>query len=211
MRSLDAATTTTMLRWSIDLTNVQTPLTEQMSTTPKDLTGRVQRYENHANPTAAIACPKRKFDIVQIKYDGWWARVVISDEVASIYSRQNQLKAKLPAPGVSDMVLLGEYLVGTNRSVSESSKTDVGGLLMVFDALELPGHKDWLLYRYDDRHDILRNCIAADPLPTWCRVVKNFIPEETIDVWNEDVIGGGARGGRWGFCGSYPMTNFTHW
>lgn len=165
-----------------------------MSTDLDNLIGRVQRYENYTTPEAAVSCTRRRFDMLQIKYDGWWARVVVASEVASIYSRQGELKDTFPAPGVADMILIGEYLKGTNRSVSESSQADVFGLVMVFDALHLPGHADWLNKPYEDRHNTLVNARAADLLPEWCRVVMTWSPEMAATVWKNDVVEGGAEG-----------------
>jgi len=157
------------------------------------LTSRVQKYINYATPALAAACKKLKFDIVQIKFDGWWARIVIKNGVAQIFSRQNQLKDTFPAEGVADMVLLGEYLKGTNRSTSDASAADVGGVVMVFDALHF-GKDGFINLPYRDRHDALVKAKAGGLLPEWCRTVMSWDTNMADKLWEMDVVACGAEG-----------------
>jgi ATP-dependent DNA ligase len=156
------------------------------------LNHRVQAYKNldtHLQPAS-------RWDIVQLKYDGWWARVVIESGVARIFSRQNQLKDTFPAPGVKDMILIGEYLKGTNRATSAASSVDVAGCVMVFDALETACHSHEKLMKlpYEDRHNLVMALHVSGKFPAWCFGAPAWGVEQAGQLWDNDVLAGGAEG-----------------
>lgn len=125
---------------------------------------RTQKYVNYA--TVDDAAASQKFDLVQPKYDGWWACVAIKRGVAAIYSRQGMLKATADAKKAPDCVLIGEYLVGTQRAVGTKSE----GKLMVFDAVEVGRHAFANEYEYRERLSIAKRIVrdVAWMEPTWC-------------------------------------------
>lgn len=84
-----------------------------------------QEYIDVDNPAHAI---KLGYEFFQIKYDGIWARVVVKNKVAKIYSRTGNLKATRECD-IPDCVLIGEYMFGTNWAL----RTGREGQLYVFD------------------------------------------------------------------------------
>ena len=157
-----------------------------------DFTSRIQSYVNFSTVKEAAASPR--FDITQIKYDGWWARLVITGGIAQIYSRQGQLKETRPVPGIADMVLIGEFLKGTNRACAGDS-----GKVMVFDALYLPHpHHDRMEqvfdYNYAARERLVRNLKSEGSLPDWAVPVESYHPNKSATLWDEHVMNGGGEG-----------------
>lgn len=156
-----------------------------------DFTSRIQSYVNFS--TVAEAAASRRFDITQIKYDGWWARLVVTGGIAQIYSRQGQLKETRPVPGIADMVLIGEFLKGTNRACAGDS-----GKVMVFDALFLPGTGTGITqvfdYSYSARERFIRNLKSEGRLPDWVVPVESFSPTKSVALWEEHVMNGGGEG-----------------
>jgi ATP-dependent DNA ligase len=74
--------------------------------------------------------------LVQLKYDGIWARVVVRGSVVYIYSKTGNLKASFPiAPHLDGLlreaVLIGEYMYGSQWS----QQGDRAGRLYIFDCL----------------------------------------------------------------------------
>ena len=170
-----------------------------MTELPEKFTGRVQKYRNETSHTPSSG----KYDMVQLKYDGWWARCVVSGGTAKLYSRQNQLKDEFPVnEGVRDMVLIGEYLKGTNRATSSASKADVAGTLMVFDALQLPigrfrdvpKNTQWMNLTYGDRLTFLHRFGNTKGLPSFAEVAETWPLEEADALWRVDVLDGGCEG-----------------
>lgn len=162
-----------------------------------DLTSRIQKYVNYPTHTEAAACGK--FDLIQIKYDGWWARIVIASGVAKIYSRQGALKEERPVPGIEDMVLLGEFMKGTNRSLGADSHES--GMVRLFDALTLPSRRQTgtpnenvMMRAYDVRHSIVTTLLDQGRLPGWCKMVESFDTEQTEELWQSHVITGEGEG-----------------
>tara|TARA_R110002153_G_scaffold26421_9_gene82954 strand:+ start:325 stop:1314 length:990 start_codon:yes stop_codon:yes gene_type:complete len=155
-------------------------------------TSRIQKYENHPNVIAAVES-NRDFDMCQIKYDGWWAKVVVSEGVGNIYSRQGVLKDSFPAEGLKDMVMIAEFLKGTNRAVSSSSSSDKEGQLMVFDILEHDGEAT-VGYCYGDRLNILVSLHAEGKLPDMCQVAITNDASYGETLWQDGVLTGGGEG-----------------
>ncbi len=173
-----------------------------MSTAPnlEHLASRVQKYVNHK--TASDAIQVDAYDMVQVKFDGWWSRTVIGALTAEIYSRQNQLKdtrehMRRPDTG---MVLIGEFLRGTNRSSGGASASDNHGtdIVMVFDVIHADGIPDIRNWSYRERLNWLAlqepGHNATHPLPEWCKVVSTFELHRTRHLWSEHVVKGNAEG-----------------
>lgn len=158
-----------------------------------EIQSRTQKYVNYGSVDEASICVKRSFDTVQVKYDGWWARVVISNGVAEVYSRTGALKDTRDAEGIPDMILLGEFMRGTNRVCESDNTADVAEVVMVFDALSLPEFL-WDSLPYEERHGQLEAYKEAGALPNWCLVAPNHCVSEAEALWDLAVIQGGAEG-----------------
>jgi|688.fasta_scaffold25991_12 ATP-dependent DNA ligase len=145
---------------------------------------RVQKYVNF--DTTADAAESGLFDIVQAKLDGWWACAVIKQGTASIYSRQGALKATLDADGVPPSILIGEYIVGTQRSVNSAEE----GMLSVFDAIEIHGELWNMSYRYRMKQ-FQRKVEGKAP---WLAAVGSIPVARHKLAWASLVEQGGAEG-----------------
>lgn len=77
------------------------------------------------------------FDVVELKYDGWWGQLVLENKVWRLYSRTGQLKKfgelKTPQPGRS--IIHGEFCYGTQWAKGRQEY----GKLAVYGAEELKG------------------------------------------------------------------------
>lgn len=144
---------------------------------------RTQKYVNYE--TVEAAAEAGRFDLVQPKYDGWWACAVIKRGIASIYSRQGILKAEAEVPKrMPHSVLIGEYLVGTQRATG----SDAAGRLVVFDAVELGGN-----YLGDDHeyHERLEIAVRAAALCEWMTPSVCYSIRASSRAWTECLA---ARG-----------------
>ncbi len=149
---------------------------------------RIQKYQNFATVADAM---KAGFDLVQPKYDGWWARVVIKDGTASIYSRQGMLKHTKPVPqGTVDMVLVGEYLIGTQRATSGADSGNCG-VVRVFDVLEIEGTNIAESEQYEWR--MAAGAIAASGVE-WLVATRSEPAGAARKLWDEYVERDGAEG-----------------
>lgn len=146
---------------------------------------RIQKYINY--DTVQDAVDAHGFDIVQPKLDGWWACAVIKKGIASIYSRQGVKKVELEAPRVPECVLLGEYLVGTQRSAKDTRC----GTLAVFDALTI-GSADLTGGTYRWRMSIFDTDIKGRA--SWMHKVGSTPIKQAKLAWQSWVIEGDAEG-----------------
>lgn len=146
---------------------------------------RIQKYVNYENVAQAVA--SNEFDVVQPKLDGWWACAVIKNGIASIYSRQGVLKDELPAGGAPPCLLVGEYLVGTQRAVTSKASDR----LAVFDVLQIGKSELWnhsYEFRMGKFHDKVRGKAP------WIDFVLTIPVRSAQAAWNEFVEKGGAEG-----------------
>jgi ATP-dependent DNA ligase len=146
---------------------------------------RIQKYANY--DTTEAAAYAGLFDIVQAKLDGWWACAVIKKGKASIYSRQGVIKATLDAAGVPPCILIGEYIVGTQRSVGSES----AGTLSVFDAIQIDGGELWE-HTYGFRMSRFHE--RVDGAAAWLRPVASMAIGRHKAAWSALVERGGAEG-----------------
>ncbi len=149
-----------------------------------DFEERVQAYKNVESHEEAILAGA---DIVELKFDGWWGRLVAQGGQAKVYSRQGQLKheASLDIP---DCTLIGEFLKGTQRVVSGGE--GAAGNLVVFDVLEMEGrcaaHLPWTA-----RNRMVK---GLEQYGQWIQPVKSFGIRASGSLWNAYVEGGNAEG-----------------
>jgi ATP-dependent DNA ligase len=152
-----------------------------------DFASRVQNYENveaHAD-AQRMGC-----DVTELKYDGWWGRLVVEREVGKVYSRQGQLKheAKIEMP---NCVVIGEFLKGTQRVVSGTEgKSD---FLMAFDCLEWDGSlvadRKWTR-----RKRVVNSMQQYTDGGQWVCPVESYGIEDAGELWNRHVDNGNAEG-----------------
>ncbi len=152
-----------------------------------DFTKRIQKYVNVEDHETAVA---RGADIVEIKYDGWWARVVVRSGVAQVFSRQGQLKAEKEVKAL-DGVYIGEYLVGTQRAV-EGADGDTG-VVKVFDCISV-GCQDVYLNSCVDRKMMAEKCISGC---SFLKMAEHYPADRSEALWDEYVENGDAEGLVW--------------
>ena len=145
---------------------------------------RTQKYVNF--DTAAEAASTEKFDLIQPKHDGWWACVHIKNEVARVFSRQAVLKATVEVPKATDCILLGEYLVGTQRAKQSKDESR----LVVFDVLEVEGCP---VYgeTYEKRMSNYGRCVT---FVDWMQRVESVPVRLHRQAWSRLVEKEGAEG-----------------
>lgn len=149
---------------------------------------RIQKYVNFTSVADAM---RAGFDLVQPKYDGWWARVVVKDGSASIYSRQGMLKHTKPVPaGTVDMVLIGEYIIGTQRATSGADSGNCG-VVRVFDVLEVNGECIAETHRYEAR---MAAGVKAASSVEWLVATRSDLAGTALQLWSEYVERDGAEG-----------------
>lgn len=151
-----------------------------------DFTQRVQKYKNVSGHEQAA---KGGADIVQLKYDGWWARAVVDAGVAAVFSRQGQLKHTQPV-NLPNCVLIGEFLKGTQRVVSGTEGQHSS--LIVFDILELRG-RPVHFRKYEDRTVLFRK-LHMDYLTEWTEPCSSFPFDQCDELWNRHVEQGNCEG-----------------
>lgn len=158
-----------------------------------DFSKRIQKYVNYATVEEAMA---DGYDIVQPKYDGWWARCVIENGQYRIYSRQGQEKAAGPVPaGTPNAVLIGEYIVGTQRAVSGSDSSNAGRLV-VFDAVVIQEGMAASAIAIHNRpyYERLAMSLKVIKHVEWMSVAEGWAARTARDKWEEWVDNGGAEG-----------------
>ena len=105
-----------------------------------------QTYIDVENPAEAQSLG---YEYFQLKYDGIWARVVISKGTGIIYSRNEQVKSTFTTE-IPDCVLIGEFMFGTNWA----NRTGRAGQIFVFD-VESIGYVNYAECKYDFRYSEL--------------------------------------------------------
>jgi ATP-dependent DNA ligase len=147
---------------------------------------RVQKYVNYE--TAEQAALSGQFQWIQPKYDGWWACVAIRRGRAYIYSRQGVLKNTSAVRQTDiDCVLIGEYLVGTQRAASIG---EAKGQFVAFDMVERHG-KCIGDRPYLERSDFAQRFAEHEQ---WMLPVQNYGIRSHSKVWRELVASGDAEG-----------------
>lgn len=128
----------------------------------------------------------RGFDTLQLKFDGWWCRLVVENGTFSMYSRASDkypdgrlLKTGSAAPGFSG-VFIGEYMFGTNWAQDPTRREK----LFLFDAWKV-GPVDLGLASYRDRFGALK--AQQNYFPDWMSVVQVWHIGEFERIWREEV------------------------
>ena len=111
--------------------------------------GRIQKYRDLTSIEEAAAAG---FDLVQIKSDGQWCRVVVEGRKAEFYSRQcRHVGSRSVAKGCPQMTLIGEWMNGTQRATGSPQEDD----LIAFDIVQLDGKIVAESLPYDRRLDVV--------------------------------------------------------
>ncbi len=149
-----------------------------------DFEERHQKYKNvESHEEAALLGA----DVIELKYDGWWGRLVVDKKVGSVYSRQGELKHTAPLD-VPNCVLLGEFLKGTQRVVSGAE--GLAGTLMVFDVLSFE-KRCYIETPWFVRKRAIR---GVGGYGAWLQPVASYGFEFARSLWDTHVEGGSCEG-----------------
>lgn len=127
------------------------------------------------------------YDVLQLKYDGWWSRVEIASGNASVFSRTGRIVTTFAANPQIAGTFIGEYLFGTQWSQHPSRQ----GQIILFDLWHLNRHS-LETYTYRDRFGLLRTQIPALGKPF--EIVSNFPILSYPEVWSSKVKTGEYEG-----------------
>lgn len=127
------------------------------------------------------------YDVLQLKYDGWWARVEIKAGKGDIYSRTSRLVTSITTNPDVDGTFIGEYMFGTQWSQDPSRQ----GKIFLFDVWRL-GNTHLATYTYRDRYGILRANHALLGVPF--ELVLNYPILSYDNVWSTQVESGQYEG-----------------
>lgn len=152
-----------------------------------DFSSRLQKYVNVESHQEAMDAGAT---YVQLKYDGWWARLVVENGVGKVYSRQNQLK-HTQETNLPDCVLIGEFLKGTQRVVSGTEGDQHS--LIVFDILNWEGLRvDNQSYK--SRMDFLGLKFGDNEKYGWVKQCCTYPIEQADLLWEQEVENGNCEG-----------------
>jgi len=141
------------------------------------LQGRSQKYRNHQTVEEAVDAG---YDLVQPKWDGHFAEIVVQNGRASVYGRTGTLMATIPCPGYTgSIVLLGEYLHGTQRAKADTSPCR----LVVFDCVADGG--------YRARCAIAASVVESIP---GTRMAECHSASIASEIWQSFVVDAGGEG-----------------
>jgi len=124
----------------------------------------------------------RDCDIVQLKHDGHFAFIVIRGGVAYHFSRSGRLVREF-ALLLCDCIVLGEYITGTERSLSHPNRGKVG----LFDCLEV-GPDSYFSEPYETRKELADAIVESYP-ETFFK-----INQRSSSDWDELVEQNGEEG-----------------
>lgn len=122
------------------------------------------------------------YDLVSLKYDGWWVRFVVENGQFQMFSRtQRLIKSGVTRPGFAG-VFVGEYLFGTQWS-NQPGRSEH---LYLFDCWSL-NHTNMAIASYRDRLMLLKTQVHY--FPDWIHLVEQY-PITTYErLWKEHVLG----------------------
>lgn len=90
-----------------------------------------QKYKDMQSPTDIY---RLDIDLIQLKYDGIWALIIVKDSIANLYSRTGNLKTTFETC-LPTGTYIGEYMYGTEWAQQPRQR----GLIYLFDYLH-DGH-----------------------------------------------------------------------
>lgn len=127
---------------------------------------------------------EKGFDLIQLKYDGWHCRTVVSEQ-AVYYSETNREFGRTDNFGLTGCTLVGEYMRGTQWS----QHIDRKGLYYVYDITQVFG-EHVTTESYSTRYKILRKL----KLPSVYKLVDCYRIQDYESIWSRYVLREGFEG-----------------
>lgn len=127
------------------------------------------------------------YDTVQLKYDGWWCRMVVADGGFNLFSRTGRLlKSGVTRPGFEG-TFVGEYMFGTNWAQHPSRAEK----LFLFDCWGLGRHAlETATFR--DRYMLLKT--QSIYFPDWLQILPVYPIAKAKELWTQHVETGDYEG-----------------
>ena len=127
------------------------------------------------------------YDVLQLKYDGWWARVEIAAGRGEVYSRTARLVTTITTNPNVVGTFIGEYMFGTQWSQDPSRQ----GKIFLFDVWKT-GNTYLNTYTYRDRYGVLRANLPLLGSPF--ELVANYPILSYSEIWTNKVETGEYEG-----------------
>lgn len=115
-----------------------------------------QRYKEYEN-LSAVMVEQPPYDIIQLKYDGIWCKLVVENEQGKWYSRTGELKKEASCL-LRDGIYLGEFMYGSHWSTHPSRN----GKTYLFDLI-WDGSRDVRQLEYSRRYSFLVGRCPINP------------------------------------------------
>lgn len=128
---------------------------------------------------------RQRYDICQIKFDGWFCYLKTKRDDIVIYSKTQRELKTYPRPEEipPGLTFMGEYLFGTNWV---ERRPHLKGRIVVYDVLQpLPYSQ-----RYRQVKEFVR--VSTGTIPVL--LVQNFHTTQANEVWLKAVVAGGHEG-----------------
>lgn len=126
-------------------------------------------------------------DTIQLKYDGWWARIECQDGEARLYSRTQRLVHTEMIDPLVYGTFVGEYMHGTQWAQKDTRK----GKIFLFDCWATNGQSTEG-FTYKERYSLIRTNLGL--LGDKFRIVQNFPIARHDEIWNQFVTTGEYEG-----------------
>lgn len=127
--------------------------------------------------------PPTGFDLVELKYDGWFAVATIDSGTCTFVSQTGRvIERRLVSRDLPTMTLVGELLRGTTWAC-ETGRT---GQFVVYDALYI----DWAELSRKPLHArrrTLERLFADQPLPEAFQLIEQYPFQAWQELWKERV------------------------
>jgi ATP-dependent DNA ligase len=132
------------------------------------------------------------YDTVELKMDGIWGCMHISDGKYTIYSRTGKVKQEGDIIHSNEYILLGEFMKGSHWG----HKMGFDGHFFAFDCLknrkEL--HKLQLKTRRKHMQKVLTDLVVMNGNHGWIRPLMNYPITEAYYLWRDQVMRKGYEG-----------------
>lgn len=123
------------------------------------------------------------FDLVQLKYDGHWARVEIEGRRYSVYSRTGQRRTEGTLPHtLPKSTFVGEYIFGTNWAQGHKEQ----GKIVLFDCLRYHIDEVYKL-PYEKRFQMVRFLITQRLLSSDFTTLQSWDISGASYLWGQFV------------------------
>lgn len=127
----------------------------------------------------------RGYDIVQLKYDGWWCKATFDAGVATYYSETSREFGASASFGLDGCILIGEFMRGTQWSQNPARK----GRFFVYDIWAIFGEPIT-----DETYTVRYRLLRKLTLPSVYTLVDCYRIDDFHATWERYVLREGWEG-----------------